>query len=51
MSYFCAFCSKLEDEEEPLIEVTTNLLYINKKHYEFQQVFADLFNLVSFVLA
>lgn len=48
MDFFCCFCSKTE-EEVPLIEITSNSLFIDKTYHEFPNLFHDLFGLVSFV--
>ena len=48
MDEFCCFCSCV-DEESLLVELSTNLLLIDKSHYEFTRVFNDLFGIVSFV--
>lgn len=46
MGYFCSFCTKIE-EEVPLIELSSNLLFIGKSHYDFTFVFYELFKIVS----
>lgn len=47
MEFSCSFCWSRE-EEVPLIELSSNLLYIDKVHYDFPHVFEELFNVVSY---
>lgn len=44
MEYSCCFCSKTE-EETPLIELSSNLLFIGKSHFDFSHVFFELFKI------
>lgn len=46
MEFLCSFCGKIE-EEAPLIELSSNLLFIGKSHYDFIHVFYELFKIVS----
>lgn len=45
MEYSCAFCSRTEDED-PLIEISSNSLIIDQNRYEFSHIFHELFGIV-----